>query len=55
VAWTTTDKASLAFEQALPDHEDIDEGGSTEGSSYSETKSFPQQIVDQVIVEARTR
>ena len=60
VAWTTTDKASLAFEEALPDDDvdnvidddnvnDDDDGGgddqSTDGSDFSETK---QQLVDQV-------
>lgn len=55
VAWTMADKASLAFEEALPDHDDdVDddhdvEERSTDGSSYSETKSFQQQqMVDQV-------
>ncbi len=50
MAWTTTDKASLAFEEALPDDviDDRDEVPSTDGSEFSETKSYQQQLVDQV-------
>ena len=55
IAWTTTDKASLAFERALPDDRDDDEDrereerSSEEGSCYSESKSYQQQqLVDQV-------
>ncbi len=59
VAWTH-DKASLAFERALPDdheHEEEEEEvhddrsseeGGEGGSCYSETKSYQQQLVDQV-------
>ena len=58
VAWTH-DKASLAFERALPDEhehegeeedEEVQDDRSSEegGSCYSETKSYQRQIVDQV-------